>query len=326
MSGATDNPSYLERAIDVTITLGTGTFGESGYNTVKLSGLRVVASILKASSPSFDSADIRVYGVTPDVMNQASTLGVSIPITRAQNTVAISAGDAVNGMALIYQGWLKNAWINLDGSPETFLNIQGGGAQVMAMQPIAPTSVNGTADVASLIQSLAIQGGWGFENSGVVAKIANPYLAGTAMDQILALGRAANIEVYFDTGTPGPGTPTPVPGTGTVAIWPKNSTRKGQIPLISKDTGLVLYPGYNDQGMRFRCIFNRNILLAGKINMQSIIGGAPASATGATLAEVLQAGPNGEWYVVGPLSHDLSAQVPGGPWFTNVNCSRILIP
>ena len=332
MSGQ-QNGSYVERAIDVTITLGTGAFGQSGFNTVKLTGLRTVASILKAASPSMDQADVRIYGATPDVMNQVSTLGVAWATTRAQNTVSISAGDKVNGMALIYQGWLKNAWINYDGAPETFLNISGGGANVMAMQPVPPTSVRGTADVASLIQGLAIQGGWGFENNGVVTKIANPYLAGTAYDQILSIGRAANIEVYFDTGTPGPGNQKPTPGTGTVAIWPKTGTRTGQVPLISADTGLVGYPHYNDAGMGFRCIFNRNIRLGGKINMQSKVGGTapPPTPTNVTApvmtpAQAQQAGPNGEWLVQGPLSHDLAAQVPGGPWFTNVNCSRVLVP
>lgn len=317
--------SYVERAIDVTLTLGTGTFGQTGFNTVKLSGLRVVANITKVGSPSFDTANIRVYGVPPSVMNQVTTLGVYYTTTRPNNTIAVAAGDSVNGMALIYQGQLKNAWQNLDGSPETFLSLQGIGAELMAMQPIAPTSVAGTADVASLIQGLAIQGGWGFENNGVTTKLPSSYFPGTAMDQIHAIARAANIEVYFDTGTPGPGTPAPTPGTGTVAIWPKTGTRIKQIPLISAATGLIGYPRYFDQGMGFRCIFNRNISLYGRITMQSIIGGDPVPAN-ATLQQQLQAGPNGEWYVVGQLTHDLSSQVPGGPWFTDVNCSRLLVP
>ena len=43
--------SWTQKQINITITLGTGTFGSTSKNTVKLSNLRVVATIERADSP-----------------------------------------------------------------------------------------------------------------------------------------------------------------------------------------------------------------------------------------------------------------------------------
>jgi hypothetical protein len=324
------NPSYVERAISVTITLGTGTFGETGFNAVKLSGLRVLCTIQKGGMPSMDQAEIRVYGVQPSIMNAVTTLGVPIPMLKFNNTVLVEAGDAINGMAVVYSGYLGQCWQNLDGSPETFLNIIGLNGAPAAMQPTPPLSFAGTADVATIMSGIATRAGWAFENNGVTAKLSNPYFPGTALEQAHNVARAANIEMYLDSGT-GPtaaSSASPAGGTGvatptaTLAIWPKTGTRGGQIPLISMNSGLVGYPRWFSQGLQFRTLFNPNIRIGGQIKLQSTIGGqanTPAAGTTPTPA----GGPNGTWLVCSPLSYDLAAQVPGGPWYTDVSCTRL---
>ncbi len=279
--------SYVTRELSVTVQLGKGTFGASGFNTVTVSDLRMAATVSKMGSPGFDSAEIRIFGMTPDLMNQLTTLRVPLPMAR-ENTVILQAGDAVSGMATIYKGTLQNAWQNLDGTPETFLQIVGYSGYYSAMAIVPPTSFQGSADVATLMQGFATLMGRAFENGGVNVRLSNPYYPGTAIQQAHACAKAANIEVY-DDGT-------------TLAIWPKSGTRKGQIPVISPATGLVNYPRYTSQGMEFRCIFNPNIQIGGKIEMQSSI--QPAC---------------GQWYV-NRLSYDLSSRMPGGPWFCDVGC------
>ena len=307
--------SFSKKRLEVTITLGTGSFGQTGANTVKLAGKRMVVSISKAGSPSFDSASARIYGVTPTVMNAVSTLGVPFAMVRLENTMTISAGDDA-GMAVVYQGAIANAWQTLDGAPDTFLNVTGIGALQGAIVPVPPTSYPGGADVALIMASLANQLGYAFENSGVTTQISSPYLAGTAIDQVMALARAANIEAYIDTGA----------APNTLAIWPKDRTRGGQIPLIDANSGLIGWPQYNDAGMGFKCLFNPNIRIGGQIQMKSEIGGVAAPASGATQAQAQQAGPNGTWYVRGPLTYELSSEMPNGPWFCDVMCSRTVGP
>ena len=302
--------SYVARAIDVTITLGTGTFGQTGQNTVKLSGLRVVVTIEKAGAPSMDKLSARIYGVPPSIMNAVSTLGIQLTMVRHNNTVLIEAGDPVNGMAVVYSGYLTNAWQDFSEIPETSLVINGWGGKDQATFPVPPISFPGAADVATILSGIATRMGWGFENNGVVVKLANPYAAGTALEQAYAIARAANIECYADTST------SPI----TLAIWPKTGTRGGQVPLINAQSGLVGYPRFQSNGMSFRCIFNPNFRLGGQIQMQSSTG-ATGLATSGTTAQV--GGPNGNWYIIGPLTYSLAAQLPGGPWFCDVNCARV---
>jgi hypothetical protein len=309
------NPtSYVQRDISITITLGEGTFGQTGKNTVTLDNLRVVATISKGGFPAQDHADIRIYGVSPDIMNQLVTLTVLQTMVRAQNTILVKAGDATNGMSIVFFGNTVSAWKNLDGAPETFLNITAVGAGLAAVQPVAPLSFAGTSDVATVMSGIATLMGLPFQNSGVNVKLSNVYLAGTALDQAQALARAANIEMAIDTTSNPP----------VLAIWPKTGTRGGQIPLIGPGSGLVRYPTYRDLSMNFRCIFNPNIVIGGQIQMQSTSGGqAPPSNDTATMQQLLLAGANGYWYVQAPLTYDLSSQVPDGPWFCDVVCARV---
>lgn len=307
--------SFTEKALDVTLTLGEGTFGGTGKNTVKLSGLRVAATIQKAGPPSFDRAEVRVFGLPPSIMNEVTTLGVPISMTRKNNTILVEAGDVGGVMATVFFGDIGKSFQNFDNQPDTFFQVIAWTGAIPAMVPTPPISVQGGADVATMMSGIATGMGYAFENNGVQAQLSNPYFAGTAIDQAHELAMAANIELQIDSATFPP----------TVAIWPKNGTRGGSIPLISVDSGLIGYPQYRDQAIAFRCLFNPNIRIAGQIELRSSLGGDAIPAQGATQAQAQRAGPNGQWYVAS-LTHDLSAQLPGGPWFSDVTGARSIRP
>lgn len=317
--------SFVQRALTFTITLGQGQFGATGYNTVKLTGLRAVVTIQKSGFPSMDQAQIRIYGVQPSIMNQINTLGMQPGMVRVFNTVTIEAGDAVNGMAVVYCGNIQDSYQSFDEAPETSLNINCLTGFVAALQPVPPISFPGSADVATLMSGLATTMGMSFENNGVVVHVQSPYLAGTALEQAHALARMANIEMYIDP-VPTPGAAVS-PGSATLAIWPKTGTRGGAIPLISAaDGSLIGYPQYRDQGMFVRCLFNPNLKLNGKVQIKSTVGNAAPVTSGSGINTTAIAGsPNGIWYIKGPLSYNLAAQMPGGPWFCDVVCGRLNI-
>ena len=318
MSGTQQPGSFQQRALTAIITLGTGQFGNTGKNTVTLSGLRASASIRKGGAPSMDTAEMRLYGVQPSVMNAVSTLGVPLPMVQHNNVLTIQAGDTAMGMTTIFSGYIQNAWQNFDGMPETMMQIVAFGGANAAVIPTQPISYPGGADVATIMSGLATQMGLVFENNGVQVQLSSPYFAGTALQQAQKCAKAANINLYVDTNT----------SPGTLAIWPKNTTRGGVVPLISRSSGLVGYPRFRDFGMDFSCLFNPNIRVGGVIKMQSTIGTEttykdPAHPTPDT---IVAGGPNGLWYVCGPVVHDLTAQIPDGPWFTEVSCARKLVP
>lgn len=294
MSGSqASGNSYVERKIDITIKLGKGNFGDGGFNSVKLTGLRVHASIRKNGPPANSQSETRIYGLTREVMNTISTLGVPLsPAATRNNEILIEAGDDVNGMAQVFSADIQQAWQDFDSAPETFMEILSFGSKVIEMTAIAPTSVQATADAATVMAGLADKAGRAFENNGVNSKISNLYLSGSLGEQMQELARQGNFSMVDD----GPG--------GTIAIWPKDKSRGGVIPLISSASGLIGYPKFTMRGIRFRCLLNTSIKFNGKIKMETDY--TPA---------------NGLW-AIGQLSYDLASQTENGPWFCEVECYR----
>jgi hypothetical protein len=294
-SSGTGPASYTQKAIDATISLGTGTFGQSGSNTVKLSNLRIVTTISKAGMPSFDKAEIRIFGLPTQMMNQLTVLQVPTIYGRPQNTILIEAGDSTNGMSTVFFGDISYAYQALSDQPETYFQVTAWTGRVQKLKPATPSSFQTQTNVASAMQSIAQQMGFAFENGGVNVQLASSYWPGSALDQAHALARAAAINLYVDSGTNPP----------TLAIWPSNQSRPGNTALISPQSGLVGYPQFQDTWMKFRCLLNPALRLGGIVQMQSSI--QPAC---------------GQWCIVAPFTLNLAAQMPQGPWFCDCTCTR----
>lgn len=90
----------------------------------------------------------------------------------------------------------------------------------------------------------------------------------------------------------------------TLAVWPIGSARKSHpAVLLSPDTGLVGYPSFTQSGVQCTTLYNPNIRFMAPVEIQSQF--TPA---------------NGKWSVQS-LNHRLDCQVPGGQWFTDIECS-----
>ncbi len=277
--------SFVERAIDVTISLGKGQNGEDGYDVVKLTGLRVAVIVNKVGAPAFNTADLRIYGVPLSVMNRVSSLWTPITTFR-NNLISISAGDAQSGMSVVYDGAIATCWVNASAQPDVSLDVHAMVALPGLMKPVAPTSFRGSVDAAVIMSGLAAQMGYNFENNGVQSLLSNPYFKGTAAAQARACVRAAGIEMQIDDQT--------------LAIWPKGGSRGGAVPLVAPNTGLVGYPAYNGSGIALKTMYNPSIKAGGKIQVKSSITAAC-----------------GTWNVW-TLAHDLQSQTPDGNWFSEI--------
>ena len=287
--------SYLVREIDVTIHLGKGAFGNSGFDTVSLTGLRVAATITKAGGLSWNSADIRIYGVPLAIMNQLSTLGLKY-LDQRNNTVTLTVGDS-SGKAIVFVGTIQDGYADFGSQPEVAFHIFAVTAGFDRMKPVPPTSYKGATDVVTIISGMAAQAGYNFTNNGVTGVVlSNPYHAGTIPDQIKEVARAAGINVAIDDAST---------GTNQCVIWPKGGSRAGSIPTISPASGLIGYPTFNSQGITFKTLFNPAIGFGATIQMQSSI--TPAC---------------GNWDVIG-LVHELESITPGGQWTTVVDAARV---
>jgi hypothetical protein len=277
--------SFKERLIDITLTLGQGSFGD-GQNRVKISGLRTRVRVDKAGGILMGTASIDVYGLPLDQMNKLTVFG-PYPYMKANgpNTVVVEAGDEEDGMAIAFQRNVSSAWADFNSMPEVPFHIEAQAGFIESMQKVDPTSVNGSADVAALMSKLASKMGRNFENSGVASTVSNPYLYGSARQQAMQLARAAGIGVSLDDPL-------------ILAIWPRNGKRGGQIPLVSKDSGMVGYPSFTNLGVMVKMLYNKNITFQGQMQIESAV--KPANAT----------------WTIFSISHDLESMVPDGAWFT----------
>jgi hypothetical protein len=287
---AATGASYVQRALNVTVQLGKGSFGTGGFNTVTLSGVRAAATIKRSGAPGFDQASIRVYGLTADVMNSVSTLGVPLPMDRLNN-VAIAAGNVGGAMSTVFTGQIQTAYQDFGSAPEISLVISGLSSTWLAALPAPPSSFTGAADAATIISGLATRAGRLFQNSGVQVKLASPYYPGTLFQQAQKCARDAGATLYDDGET--------------WFIWTKTKGRSGSIPNISTESGLIGYPNYTAQGVQFDCLFNPSIVFGGYVNLQTSVTRA-----------------SGVWWI-NSLTVDLAAQFPGGPWFCHVGAVRL---
>jgi hypothetical protein len=282
--------ALVQRLLSFTFQLGEGQFGNSGFDTVTIEGLRASCRIVKAGGPSMSAAECDIYGMTLDQMNKLSTLGMVVTLTR-KNIIEIDAGDIESGMSTVFRGTIFGAWADFTGAPDVVFHVEACVGGIEALVPVAPTSFKGGADVATIMSGLATQMGLSFENNGVKVQLANPYYPGTARTQAQAVAEHAGVEWIIDNGT--------------LAIWYPGQARGGVAPLLSPSTGMVGYPAYTSQGIVVRSIYNPSIGFGHKIEVQSDLQDAC-----------------GEW-VVFSLDHDLDAMMPHGKWFTTVQCARV---
>ena len=266
------------------ITLATGRFGGTDNDTITLEGFRATADIEKAGGMMMGTLKARVYGVSQDVMNAATTLQWK-PGSLIPNTVQVFAiVGAVE--SLVFSGNIINAWGDYLNMPDVFLMIQAQSAFFSQLIAVPPRSYDGGADVATIMAQIAADMGLVFENNGVNVQLSDVYLANTNTEQARELARIAGIDMYIDDTV--------------LAITPRNAPRASLIPVISRDTGMIGYPTFDGIGVNFQSLFNPAVLFGGLIEVQTDITRAA-----------------GQW-VVTSVTHRLESEKPDGAWFSQI--------
>ena len=286
--------SFYKREINLAFVLGEGPFGEGDSNAVEITGLRVSAQIARSGGVSMSSLSLRVWGMPLDVMQKLSVLSILAIGQVRKNTVTVTAGDAENGYGVVFSGGIITAWVAADNSPDVCFVVSSFEGLTDNARPVAPNSFMGSASVDVLMSGIArqMQPPMGFENNGVDVTLDNVYLPGTLREQAMRIADKAGCVVSFGG-----------PGDNVIAIWPVGGSRSGPVIEISPETGLVGYPQFSQTGISFTTIYNPSIAYGRKIQMRSALG-LPA---------------NGEWIVLN-VTHNLDSEIPGGQWFTTVEC------
>lgn len=288
--------TFSQRLINVTFQLASGTFAESGTDTVKLTGLRVSAHIQKAGGPSKNTSEIVIYGMPLSLMNQLSTLGMIVRLI-PRNTITVEAGDA-SKMTTVFTGTIFTAAADFGNSPQSLFRVQAQTGLAEAIISIPATSYTGRTGISTIMAQLAkaMKLPNGFENNlPNEVFLNNPYLPGTAWEQMKRAARAAGVGADVDDGT--------------LVLYPLDGPRLGPMPLVSPSTGMIDYPTYISQGIMVRTEYNP------AIRFRSLIQVAGSIVTAA----------NGTWLVAG-LDHNLDAFMPNGQWSSMMQCYNPIFP
>lgn len=276
---------YNVRAIDLDFQLGEGSFGASGMTQLSLKGLRVAVQIENAAAPSTNPATIRVYGLSLDQLNELSQAGLAWRVRR--NLVFVSAGDAKAGMSKIFQGTIIEAYPDFTEAPNSSLSIFATFASGIQLKPVPPSSYPASAKASEIMSELAQKAGLSFENNGVDAVMASPYLPGTVWQQMESVARAGNFFYGVDSAS------------NILAIWPKNGNRSGQISVISPENGMIGYPTFQNRQISIRTLFDPHL--------------SPRSAGSQIQVNSQLKAANGKWNII-KIDYNLTSQMPNGPW------------
>lgn len=272
--------AFTQKLINVQFNLANGSFGSGKNNTATIRGARVACHITNTGGASNSTMEMAIYGLPLSLMNQLSTVGTQA-FKMYKNSVTVEAGDA-SGMTLVFGGDIYSAFVDAQAMPQVCFRVMASPGSFQAIKPATPLSIRGSADVSGMMKTLAGQMGFGFEDAGVNIRLANPYYAGTAWKQAIAIARHAGIDMIVDRNT--------------MAIVPPGKTRSGDAVLISPQTGMIGYPAFNQANVLVMALFSPSVKYLGAIEVKSDL--TPA---------------NGMWKV-NRLEYQLESMIPNGRW------------
>lgn len=297
--------SFVKRLLRASLILPQGTFPGTGSNTLVLGGnpgfdnIRISAKLTQAGNfTSLCSLD--VFGMRQADMQAASVVfttagGSSVVPTavQARALIILEANDAGNWLQ-VFEGQFQQAQADYRSLPDVSLHVDAATGAGQQYLKAAPSSFSGTVDVAGVLQQLASQMGYAFEDNGVTGQLNTSYLTGTLMDQFREVCESAKVDYYFDA-------------KGTLIVCQQNQPRQQsqqQAQVLSPSSGLIGYVTLQQYGISARCIFSAARELGLPFQLQD--SDVP--------------GTNGMWYPFA-AEHQLESNKPGGLWFSELQCA-----
>lgn len=280
--------SFTQKAIETTLILGKGAFSEGG-NTRIIEGLATEVSVTKPGLPEKNTASVRISGLSYDAAAQLTTLAFR-PMESLNNQIIIRAGDKGETLSLVFSGEISSASADFESAPDVSMQFEAS-TGVYAQQIAEPAlTVNGEAKASDLFSKFAQTIGYSFINNGLTTSVANIWLPGSPMNKAIKLARDIGVDLFVDDNK--------------MIVSPAGLARQGKAVLLSKDTGLIGSPTFNQDGISCRCFFNPDLAYGGLIQIDSIVPKA-----------------KGVWKI-NKLTHNISAEIAGGLWESQIEALR----
>ena len=302
--------SFTKRHLQYIIKLNDGSFDlpstqhetfDNGATVLNLDGFRSVASIQTVQgglSPFVGRGLIQLWGMKPADMAKLSTLGMDIARIN-KNALWVFAYDDGNfdNAIQVFAGTIQQARLNYNAMPDVLLELDCYGAGDQQTQAIPATSVQGEGDVATMLQGIcsACDPQVTFVNKGISSKLWNPAYSGSAEQQIRNICLDSNT-AYTLQG-------------GTLNIWDPNKNIDGVTIDTGPDLGMVGYPEYSMMGFDVTMQFNPDVQVGRFMNLK---------ASQASNAVPVPGIPSSNLFIH-MVEHELSSEMPDGPWFTHAH-------
>ena len=271
------------------------TFSGTNSDTVTLSGHRASLRVQNSGSLAGSTAQLAIWGMSQQLQDQLSTLGMVIKQISA-NSLTVGAGSDPNNLTTVFVGTIQQAYPDYTNMPDVPFRFEcfAGAFELAAPSPVL--SYTGATSVATVLSTIANQMGWGFENNGVDVILTNPYLSGSPLQQVQTIAEHAHINAQLINKV--------------LAIWPKYGNRQGAAPIVAPPPAgnMIGYPNYTQQGLEIRNVFDPRIIMGGQIQVQSSLQRA-----------------TGTWDVL-TLDLALDSLMPGGKWEQHIQAYNPKFP
>ncbi len=190
--------SFVKREIKVEFILANGTLSGTENNTLILDGHRVELIVNNpGGNAAFGMLQMHIYGMTMEEMNAFSTNGVD-PLAYQPNMAIVSAGDAGKSSSQIFYGQMLRSYIEMSHAPEVFFVVSAS-STLLAQATTIPSNSFHDTDLASAVEAIAKQAGYGFSNNGVSVVVQNQYLPpDSPIGHIQTLCEAASVPVKIE--------------------------------------------------------------------------------------------------------------------------------
>lgn len=286
-----NSSSFQKRAVRLRFQMRTGKILSTEADVVSLDGHRMEAMIERSGANlGAGVMNLRVWGMRADLMGQFATDMLS-PFQVRGDLVSLEVLNESVGTTTAFEGTMLSANMDFSGAPEVSFNVFARSGYWANVTPAAPNSYRGAASVANILEALAKTQGWGFANYGVTTMLSNPYLAGTAWDQIQKITSAAGIAATVENNT--------------LHIWPANGQRGDEVIEVSAVNGMLGCPTFKLPGIELRTIYNPELAYGKQVLIKS---DAVPKANGV--------------FKIFQVNHQLSTNIPDGPWFSTIGVSK----
>lgn len=258
----------------------------NGTDTKICQGLRMNVSVDGNPPPAGFSANITIFGMNEGDMQLISSIRY---IVRRLITIQIYASDSRNAPMAIFSGIISDGRITYNNMPNVALEVVAFSALSAKSLQYPPISYKEQTKAQDILEGIANFSGYEFENQDVDEVITNCYLTDSVATNIDTICSDKNIQYSIENNK--------------LIIW--KSQRNSTIPLVNVKNGLVGYPTAAITGIYFNCLYNPNILIGALVEIESSYKQC-----------------SGQFQVLA-VTHNLSSELPNGPWFTMVQAQLI---